>query len=60
MVRNKIRTLVGYSRAIARKAKKKAKPLARKILSESIKLERIMESEAKKVLNEKSKKKRRR
>ena len=58
-MRKKIKILVKYSREIARRAKKKAKPVARKILSESIKLERIMEAEAKKVLSEKSRKKRR-
>jgi hypothetical protein len=54
----KIRNLVKYARGIAKVAKKKAKPMARKILNESIKLERMMEAEAKKMLSKKSKKKR--
>jgi anti-sigma factor ChrR (cupin superfamily) len=48
----KIRTLIKYARGIASTAKKKAKPMARKILDESIKLERVMEAEAKKVLRD--------
>ncbi|MBS3143335.1 hypothetical protein J4446_00440 [Candidatus Woesearchaeota archaeon] len=47
----KINTLVRYAKAVARAAKKKGKPMARKVLAESIKLERFMEAEAKKVLN---------
>jgi len=54
----KIKTLVKYARGVARTAKKKGKPLARKILTESIKLERLMEREAKKVLSDKKKPKR--
>ena len=54
---SKIKTLVRYAKSIASKAKKKGKPLARKILSESIKLERMMESKAKKVINKKTAKK---
>ena len=49
----KIRTLIKYARGIAKTAKKKAKPMVRKILDESIKLERMMEEEAKKVLRDK-------
>ena len=49
----KIRTLIKYARGIAKTAKKKVKPMARKILDESIKLERMMEAEAKKVLRDK-------
>ena len=60
MIKGKINSLVKYAKEIARKSKKKAKPVARKILSESIKLERIMEAEAKKMLNEKKKSKKRR
>ena len=54
-----IKRMANYARDIVRKSRRKAKPLARKILSESIKLERMMESEAKKVLSEKKKKRRR-
>ena len=58
MVKNKIKTLVKYAKFVASKAKKKGKPLARKVLTESIKLERMMEAEAKKVLSKKKKRKR--
>ena len=47
----KVKELKKYAKYIASKAKKSAKPLARKILSESVKLERMYENEAKKVLN---------
>jgi len=53
MFKSRIKTVVGYAREIARKSRKKAKPLARKILSESIKRERMMEEEAKKALSRK-------
>jgi len=59
MFKSRIKTVVGYAREIARKSRKKAKPLARKILSESIKLERMMEEEAKKALSRKAGKKKR-
>lgn len=49
----KIKTLVKYAKGIAITAKKRGKPMARKILSESIKLERLMEREAKKALSDK-------
>lgn len=55
----RIKTLVKYARGVARTAKKKAKPAARRILKESIKLERLMEREAKKALATKKKPKRR-
>ena len=58
MLGNKVKTLVRYAKGVAKKAKKKGKPVARKILSESIKLERMIEGEAKKILSEKGKKKR--
>lgn len=58
MLGNKVKTLVRYAKVVAKKAKKKGKPVARKILSESIKLERMIEGEAKKILSEKRKKKR--
>tara|TARA_Y100000034_G_scaffold107718_1_gene137540 strand:+ start:394 stop:624 length:231 start_codon:yes stop_codon:yes gene_type:complete len=52
----KVKMFVRQARGIAKRAKKKAKPLARRILNESIKLERLMEREAKKVLVDKQKK----
>ena len=58
MLGNKVKTLVRYAKVVAKKAKKKGKPVARKILPESIKLERMIEGEAKKILREKGKKKR--
>jgi len=57
---SKIKAVVKYARDIVRKSRRKAKPLARKILSESIKLERMMEAEAKKRLNKKPVKKKKR
>ena len=55
-----IKRMANYARDIVRKSRRKAKPLARKILSESIKLERMMEAEAKKRLNKKPVKKKKR
>ena len=46
----KIKSLIKYAKGVVKTAKKKGKPLARKILDESIKLERLMEKEAKKAL----------
>jgi len=58
MISKTVRSLVRYARAASKIARKKAKPTARRILNESIKLERMMESEAKKILGDKKKKRR--
>ena len=49
----RVKELKKYAKYVASKARAKAKPIARSILLESIKLERMLENEAKKALSEK-------
>ncbi|KKQ17617.1 MAG: hypothetical protein US31_C0017G0011 [Berkelbacteria bacterium GW2011_GWA1_36_9] len=60
MMLKKVKELKKYARVVASKAEAKARPLARKILLGSIKLERMLENEAKKLLAEKRKNSRKR